>query len=211
MSNRRQFLGTLGKALGASGLLLPWAGKGALAIPDLGKAASLPVAAAKLPLSREALLLRNIRRQLHDLRGKEHSKARSEEWRALVVDHYRPVAARVAEREEPTFADCVELAEIIWRGLAKEEREQSDGDDWSYLVPTGALSIAAGDTRMAGSGFTSSAYWCREAIVALVEAVLTLGDGERFDPNTAQGHWPQKVRANKTPKPFSWDVARSRQ
>ena len=40
MSSRRQFLGTLGKALGAGGLLLPWAGKGALALPaDLGKAA----------------------------------------------------------------------------------------------------------------------------------------------------------------------------
>jgi hypothetical protein len=41
--SRRQFFGTLGKALGAGGLLLPWAGKGPLALPaDLGKAATLP-------------------------------------------------------------------------------------------------------------------------------------------------------------------------
>ena len=65
MSTRRSFLGTLGKALGAGGLLLPWAGKGALALPaDLGKAASLPVTAAPLPFSAECLQLREIKRAL---------------------------------------------------------------------------------------------------------------------------------------------------
>jgi hypothetical protein len=40
MRTRRQFFGTLGTALGAGGLLLPWSGKGALPLPnDLGRAA----------------------------------------------------------------------------------------------------------------------------------------------------------------------------
>jgi len=58
MSTRRQFLGTLGKALGAVGLILPWAGKGALALPaDLGKAAQLPLTAAPLPFSPTTTIL----------------------------------------------------------------------------------------------------------------------------------------------------------
>jgi len=62
MSNRRQFLGTLGKALGAGGLILPWAGKGALALPaDLGKAAQIPLTAAPMPFSPECLQLRHLR------------------------------------------------------------------------------------------------------------------------------------------------------
>src|SRR5260221_9918450 len=65
MTDRRHFLGTLGKALGAGGLLLPWAGKGALALPaDLGAAARLPVMAAGLPFSSEVLQLRQVRREL---------------------------------------------------------------------------------------------------------------------------------------------------
>jgi hypothetical protein len=45
---------------------LPWAGKGALALPaDQGKAAELQVTATSLPFSREALRLREIRKELH--------------------------------------------------------------------------------------------------------------------------------------------------
>jgi hypothetical protein len=61
MNTRRQFFGTLGKALGAGGLLLPWSGKGALALPaDLGKAAQIPLTAAPMPFSAECLQLREI-------------------------------------------------------------------------------------------------------------------------------------------------------
>ena len=207
MTNRRQFFGTLGKALGASGLLLPWAGRGALALPaDLGKAAQLPVTAASLPFSKEALRLREIRRELHaiHLKGRgdvygegENTQAHKyDRWRSLMVEHYCPIAHKITARQAPTWADCVELAEIIWQSLPKEDRLCSSPEDptWEYLEPTGALSVAADDTRMGDSAFTSGAYHCRHAIVALVEAVLTLGNGERRDPQTEEGYWPQRVR-----------------
>jgi hypothetical protein len=119
MTNRRQFLTTLGKVFGSGGLLLPWAGKGALALPtDLGKAAQVPVTPAQLPFSREALLLREIRRQLHKNQLAEYSRARCEEWRSLMVDHYKPIARKIETRPAATatWTDCVELAEIISHG-----------------------------------------------------------------------------------------------
>jgi hypothetical protein len=161
--------------------LLPWAGKGAIALPtDLGQAARLPVTAAALPFSREGLQLRELRRALHRCHVAENSEARSREWRSLAADHYRPMAHRIAARPQPTWADCVELAEICWQALDKEMVKEEGRE-------TGALSVRQGD-------FGPGAYWCREAIVALVEAVLTLGNGERFDPKTQQGHWPQAVQ-----------------
>jgi hypothetical protein len=123
MSDRRQFLGTLGKALGLGGLLIPIAGKGALALPaDLGKAAGLPVRAAALPISREGLQLRELRRVIHAVHTERGPRALARAMRhhALMVDDYEPLALSVTAREQPTWADCVELAEICWQGLAKE-------------------------------------------------------------------------------------------
>lgn len=123
MTNRRHFLSTLGKALGAGGLLLPLQGRGPVAVAaDLGEAARLPVSAAAMPFSREALRLREINRALHSCHLAKHSERRSGEWRSLSVDHYAPTAHVIAARQNPTWANCVELAEIIWRSLPKETR-----------------------------------------------------------------------------------------
>jgi hypothetical protein len=119
MSNRRQFLGTLGKALGFGGLLLPLAGKGALALPaDLGQAAQLPVTVSGLPFSKEAVQLRGIRRQLRACYLNQQTYPEggySRAWRSLMRDSYRPLAARVVARPASSWADCVELAEICWQ------------------------------------------------------------------------------------------------
>jgi hypothetical protein len=196
MSNRRQFLSTLGKALGAGGLLLPLQGKGAVALAaDLGEAARLPVSVAPLPFSKQALHLREINRALHRCHLANHSEARQREWRSLMVDEYGPTAHAIAGREKPTWSDCVELAEIIWRGLPKETRVADDAPpDWQYEVETGALCMSD-ETRMHSDQFRSGCHWSRAAIIALVEAVLILGKGERFDPGTPQGFYPDYVRS----------------
>ena len=75
--------------------------------------------------------------------------------------------------------------EIIWHAVAKEDQTVRNGD-WEYQEYSGMLS--------AGHRFATSSYQCREAIVALVEAVLTLGDGERRDPKTPQGFYPAGQR-----------------
>ena len=186
LNSRRAFFGTLGKALGAGGLLLPWGGRGALALPaDLGKAAHLPVTVATLPFSPEAIQLRAIRDALHRTHRLPHSDARSREWTMLMTEHCQPLERAIVSRQQPTMADCVELAEIIWHAVAKEDQTVRNGD-WEYQEYSGMLS--------AGHRFATSSYQCREAIVALVEAVLTLGDGERRDPKTPQGFYPAGQR-----------------
>ena len=131
MSNRRQFLGTLGKALGFGGMLIPIAGKGALALPpDLGAAAGLPVRAAALPVSREGLQIRELRRVIHACNEEiPQTHARGLRFRALMTDGYRPLAEAIASRPQPTWADCVELAEICWQSMEKEWRNPTDDRD----------------------------------------------------------------------------------
>jgi hypothetical protein len=188
MSDRRQFLGTLGKALGFGGLLMPLAGKGVLALPaDLGAAASLPVKAAPLPISPEGLKLRELRRIVHAVHLESPStEARARKYRSLMVKNYRPLADSIAERSEPTWSDCVELAEICWQAMAKEWRTATHDRDGGY---TGALhpsphNHAPGDAH--------------KAMITLVEAVLTLGNGERFDVRSDQGLFPNRVRPQPT-------------
>ncbi|HEY7550650.1 MAG TPA: hypothetical protein VH913_14180 [Hyphomicrobiaceae bacterium] len=174
MSSRRQFLSTLGKALGAGGLLLPWSGKGALALPaDLGAAAALPVKTAPLPFSAEALELRRIRRALRAIYMEPGPGpgGPGTPWYDTIMDEYRPIEQRMAARPVRTWADCVELAEAIWTWWEKEHR-----DGYCMGPAIGKLAIykrADGARPTAGPA---------DAIVALVEGVLTLGGGERFDP-----------------------------
>ena len=100
MSTRRAFLGTLGKMLGAGGVLLPLAGNGALALPaDLGKAAALPITATPLPISPELARLREIRRELHDIYLWDTSDGRTEAWRDVMVNRHKPAEASIIGRE----------------------------------------------------------------------------------------------------------------
>jgi len=177
MSNRRQFLGTLGKALGAGGLLLPWAGKGALALPtDLGKAAGLPVTAAAMPWTAERLKLRGLKEAMLQHRRETYSgryagkyDAACTAWRLLMAD-YGEGAEAIATRPNPTWRDCVELAEIAWH---MAQKEFSMGN-WEGEF-TGRLS------RIHDNGNPTQG-WLLQVHVALVEAILMLGGGERFDP-----------------------------
>jgi hypothetical protein len=121
MSTRRAFLGTLGKLLGAGGVLLPVAGKGALALPaDLGKAAALPVAPAPLPASPQLLQLREIRRELHGIYLWDNSKTRTAAWRDVMVNKHTPTAAQIVGRKNPTWQDCVEIAEVCLHRMRRQ-------------------------------------------------------------------------------------------
>jgi hypothetical protein len=133
MSTRRQFLGTLGKALGAGGVLLPWAGKGALALPaDLGKAAALPVAPAAMPLSPQFLQLREVREALHQCYMRQHHLSfdvSEREWRNLMVNHHKPLEAEIVGRRKPTWQDCREIAEICLFDMHRRRHERNDPRD----------------------------------------------------------------------------------
>jgi hypothetical protein len=178
MSSRRQFLTTLGKALGAGGVLLPLAGKGTLAISEPAKAAQIPVSAAPMPWSPECLELRQLKQRMlkHQVAkysghyGRDHERACTA-WRLLMCD-YGDVAETIAARPNPTWRDATELAEIAWH-MAHKQRTKGD---WHGEF-TGRLSLIDD-----GSSRDPAARWLRQVHIALVETVLTLGGGERFDP-----------------------------
>ena len=196
MSNRRQFLSTLAKSLGAGGLLLPSIGNGALALPlDLGEAARLPLVPAALPVSPEALRLREILAGLHAkyLRSRyvEHDPLDHAHWYLTKRDEYRPLAATIAARPNPTWQDVVEMAEVLWTSLPKQDRSvpvRGAPNEWCFET-TGAICVEGDGTRFRGAAWQTSAI-----IAALVEAILTLGNGQRFDPQTTEGYFPQRVR-----------------
>lgn len=170
--NRRSLLTTLGKAFGAGGLILTTGRAGALALPaNLEAAASLPLTTAALPISPDLIQWRGLVDDLHAFHlevKSRYSPALGEEYhaRSMVV---RGVGDRITAREHTTWADCVELAELCWRSMPKEGEFVGE--------VTGRLSR---DPKEIGRD---------HCVVALIEAVLAVGNGERRDPRTDQGRF----------------------
>jgi hypothetical protein len=158
MSNtRRQFLGSL-----ARGVLLPIGG-GALTLADPAKAGSLRVTRGDLPVSPDALLLRSLKRDLSVIQRRMNRdddtysyRDADRDWHAIIQEQVTPLEARMLARPVATWADCVELAEICWWGVA--HRRSLNGD-----VARGTLSRT-------------------DACDVLVDAVLSLGGGQRSYP-----------------------------
>jgi hypothetical protein len=143
MSTRRQFLGTLGKALGAGGLLLPLAGKGALALPaELGKAAQLPLTPAAIPLSSEFLQFREVWRELHHIylsTPEDYTlTTRDAAWRDVMRNKCMPLGERIIGRKNPTWQDCREIAEICLHRMYR--RGPHDRSDPLYALVWAVLS-----------------------------------------------------------------------
>lgn len=182
LANRRGFLSNLGKALGAGGLLLPVGGTGAFSLPaDLGQAAGVPVTRAKLQFSPEAIELRRIRDRLHEIHLSRTVRPDTGLWFKTMTKEYRPLAQTIRSRPNPTWADCVELAEHLWHILPKKTQVLERGSH-QRCETLGELSV--GSQNVPGT----DAF-----VVALVEAVLALGEGERWDPRTDQGRFNKVV------------------
>jgi hypothetical protein len=157
-NNRRQFLGSL-----ARGLLLPIGG-GALTLANPAKAGNLQVTRGDLPLSPDALLLRSLKRELCAIQaaannGRSHRET-DREWHGIMRQQVKPLEARMLARPAATWADCVELAEICWWGVA-------------HRRSLNASVVSAGRARV---------FDDEDPRDVLVEAVLSLGGGERFYP-----------------------------
>jgi hypothetical protein len=170
---RRVFLRS---ALGAGGLLLPWRGSGALALADPGAAARLPVVAAPLPVSEAGLEVRNIVRAMQERPRDADYHSLNANWRAL-RHLYVPWAEAVLNRPARSWSDCVEIAEIAWHWHPKAWRGPPD------YGRTDQLEGITGHQSHATSIDPPEDYrfWLRP-VPALIEAVLTLGGGERLDP-----------------------------
>ena len=148
MTTRRQFFGTLGKALGAGGLILPFAGKGALALPaDLGKAASLPVTPTAMPRSPEFAAFQETWRELHSVylwpEDYPSQGARQQAWRDIMVNRCQPLKAQIIGRANPTWTDCVEIAHICLHRIYRQGPH--DRGDPLYALPHAVLSAGGVD------------------------------------------------------------------
>jgi hypothetical protein len=164
----------LGSALGAGGLLLPWQGCGALAVPDLGAAAGLTVVRAPLPISAEGLEMRLLRVALRDTRYLETERERASAWNAA-MDQYYDNGLALLKRPVRSWSHCVELAELAWHAHAKALGPHPD----CYYTDR----LEGIDGRCTGSHVTwgDGGIFVR-AIPSLIEAVLTMGGGQRVDP-----------------------------
>ena len=88
------------------------------------------------------------------------------------MDHYGATTGVLSRRPATSWGHVVELAEVAWHFALKEEIADSDG----CFVYTDRLATKPRFSR-------GEDCWRMRADAALIEAVLALGGGERFDHN----------------------------
>jgi hypothetical protein len=186
--SRRSLLRLSGYLTG--GLVLPLAGTKALALVNPGQAESVAVTPVAMPISDELVQFRALARSYATLRHKTHAtwghhlkQFGSEEaivTRLLDPENQRveAQAAAVIARPVNSWADVGALAEIAWLAAPKDRHPARN--------PTGQL--ARGHWRRHWRGQVGSdPYFVHEddmhlsATAALIEAVLTMTGGQRFD------------------------------
>ena len=160
--SRRTFLRSTLAAAG--GLLLPLTGSGALAL-NLD-APTIPVQPVALPRSALAVELQQIRAVLCEIRSRNDISTQPA-WSAA-MDAYVDAIERLCAMPTMTWADCVTLAEVCWH---KEYKTEGADGRWRLA------------NRHQPS--TRGLFAFTEARHRLLEAILTLGNGERVDPNAA--------------------------
>ena len=83
--------------------------------------------AAALPVSPEALRLREILADLHKRhlhrRYREYCPLDHAQWYLTIRDEYRALSAQIAARPNPTWRDVVEMSEVLWTSLPKQDRQ----------------------------------------------------------------------------------------
>lgn len=187
-TDRRAFLrGGLRAALATGGgLLLPWQGGGALALPDLAETARVPVSLGPLPVIPECLELRRIKEKLlerHLMRDKGGIDESQRIWRSLHEEHER-VAHSLYSKRVTSWSEVVAMAEIAWCYMPKEENRYFYGEGYTGRLAKG---YPKDQPRAVSWVWGVAAQDCAiRANANLIEAVLSLGGGERFDPKMGE-------------------------
>lgn len=183
-TSRRSFLRLSGYL--TSGLVLPLAGTKALTLVNPVQAEGVAVAPVAMPICDELAQFRALTRGYSALRLETWARYRadidrfkpSEEVvvRTIIAPEMERVnsqAAAVIARPVITWADAVALAEVAWVAAPK--------DDCPVGTPSGQLK--RGHWKRSGGArdflHTDDMYYA--ATAGLIEAVLTLGGGERFE------------------------------
>lgn len=182
--SRRSLLRLSGYLTG--GLVLPLVGTQALALVNPGQTESVAVAPVAMPVSNELVKFRSHARVFANLRRQtwakyRHSLPQFRSEQEIVDTIIKPESRRVEAqaavilaRPVTSWADVGELAEIAWLAAQK--------DDCPVGPRTGQLK--RGIWRRRGSDpydFVHEDVLSLNATAALIEAVLTMTGGQRFD------------------------------
>lgn len=180
--SRRSILrGGLRTALGAGGLMLPFAGSKALTFAEPAAAAELAVIQTSFPVSADLVRYRAMLREHEEWRLEATiARAFSHEPPAVLAEEvgqrrslYEGQAGAIMARPVQSWGDVAELAEIAWEAAPKHRV-------WSGPDPD--------ETRLATGHWNYGRYvedFSMIANAALIEAVLSMSGGERYDPTAA--------------------------
>jgi hypothetical protein len=188
-TDRRGFLrgGLKAALLGTGGVLLPMEGRSLFSFPDAAAMPDIPVIAKGFTPSAECLKLREIKREMfrHRIDPSIQSLSYEEQCRQhrALWSHYNTAASTLHRRPATTWAHVSDLAESAWFHAQKEEVEVGD-PDWRYHEYTGQLARQTRNDSVWRSWSSSSDATASYA--ALIEAVLTMTGGERYDPRVIE-------------------------
>lgn len=189
----------------SGGLILPWAGSKALALAEPAAAADLAVVETVFPVSTELRSLRSMIREHADWRLEATIAQHHKDERDLAlfaararagleqetcfrtglplhdevgrrVDAYEAHAAQILERPVRSWGDVAEIAEIAWSVAPKV------GDRWDGgpEAPVGTVPALLRKNATRHPRYQSDISLAANA--ALIEGVLTMAGGERYDP-----------------------------
>jgi hypothetical protein len=170
----------------AGGLLLPFAGGKALSFVDMTEAAKFDVANAAFPVSRELAVFRHAAEGIVEWCNIGAAKnAKMPVTKFIVQLRAREEARNTAahaiwSRPVQTWGDVADLAEVAWQYALKEE---DFGANRLGRNPTGRLQQI--DSRFTAE--TGDVRLAEHAAAMLIEGVLTLSAGRRYDPRIADG------------------------
>ena len=168
----------------AGGLLLPFAGGKVLRLADTAAAASLPVALSAFPVSPSLQRFYDEARALFEVKtsndnSQAHQRAHIEQAEALSIAAKAVICEPVRD-----FGDLRGLAEVAWLGAPKEELWEGR---FGYTGKIYQL-----DSPPAKWGWPRRWDWSFAASAALIEGVISLTNGDRYDPSIAHDIWRGK-------------------
>lgn len=177
----------------SGGLILPWSGSKVLALAEPATAADLAVTSTEFPVSNEMIAYRAMMREHASWRLAATISARRadtlnrpgdtlpEEVRRRTKLHER-YAAEIFQRPVRSWSDVAALAEIAWAAAPKAGPYNVEKFEPLYNPPRLARTYVDTDMGYRGGDGTFVRDFSLSANAALIEGVLAMTGGERFDP-----------------------------
>ena len=167
----------------AGGLLLPFAGGKVLRLADSAAAAAVPVIQSDVPVSPLVQRFRDEAWKMFEVK-KTHDNSVSHQSAHYIQSQVMEEAAKaVIAQPVRDFGDLRGLAEVAWLGAPKEELWEGP---FRY---TGKIYRLSSPPARYGWGAPHGRDWSVAANAALIEGVLELTNGSRFDPGIAHDQW----------------------